>query len=219
MSLKQADLLKQRVNYISRSRSVWVQGDNCGIRATVHCGIRDHMAGDVMRFPSTISSCLVLLLLLLGTALARGQRDWDRHHHEPRMSRGRRPPRHPDYEDIPVPMECPWFTNALFQCMKTRMSMRRFQLVTREMRTDRFISGFLSCLTVRSVEAPDKIYCTDKESVHILKSCVKDNLSGQSRAQRQAATVLLNEMEECLHYYHYDRLSVLRHRTVAHHLS
>ncbi|XP_065306711.2 uncharacterized protein [Dermacentor albipictus] len=177
------------------------------------------MAADVMRFPSTIPSCLVLLLLLLGTALPRGERDWYRRRPEPRMSRGGRPPRHHGSGVIPVPMECPWLTEALRKCAVTMKDTWRFQHVTREIRTDRFIRGLLICLTVRSVEAPDKIYCTDRESVHIFNSCINETLSGQSRARRQEATLLLNEMEECLHYFHYDKLSQLRHRTVAHRLS
>ncbi|XP_075559779.1 uncharacterized protein LOC142591338 [Dermacentor variabilis] len=138
------------------------------------------MAVDAMRFPSSISSCLVLLLLLLGTALPRGERDWYRHRHEPRMSRGGRSPRHHSSGDIPVPMECPWFTKALHHCMKPMMSLRQFQLVTREMRTRRFTRGLFSCLTVRAVATPDNIYCTERESVHIFKYCVKHNLSGRS---------------------------------------
>ncbi|XP_049523668.1 uncharacterized protein LOC125945609 [Dermacentor silvarum] len=245
------------------------------------------MAVDVTRAPPTIPSCLVLLLLLLGTALARGKRFGDQHynesilplepgpqihrepilplepgpqihrepilplepgpqihrepilplepgpqihrepilplepgpqiHREPILPLEPGPQIHHRHGKIRAPFECPWFTNALRHCIRTRLSARRFEHILTEIDDEPYTRGLLLCLTRRAVEAPDGIYCTDRESVHILKSCVEDNLAKHSRARREETKELTHEMERCLQEIHRLKINKRRHKTMTHH--
>ncbi|XP_075559780.1 uncharacterized protein LOC142591339 [Dermacentor variabilis] len=172
------------------------------------------MAVDVSRLPPTASSCLVLLLL--GAALGRDGRGRDRYPHELRRPREGRPPKEHGHGTIPTPYECPWFTKALSNC--SNEPPNKWRIVPIVHRTDkaRYSRALLLCMTQRSVEAPDKIFCTDKESVSILTSCVEHGLAKHSRVSREEAREFLDKMGRCLLEFHHEKMNMRRRKGRAH---
>ncbi|XP_065306692.2 uncharacterized protein [Dermacentor albipictus] len=173
------------------------------------------MAVGVTRLPPTISSCLVLLLL--GAALGREGRGRDRYPHELRRPREGPPPREYGHGTIQTPYECPWFTKALSNCSNERLEKRRFEPIMEKIDNASYSRALLLCMTRRSVEAPDKIFCTDRQSVSILTSCVKDSLAKHSRVSQEEARGLLDEIGKCLQEIHHDKMNTRGRKRRAHH--
>nr|XP_054923884.1 uncharacterized protein LOC129383383 [Dermacentor andersoni]XP_054923885.1 uncharacterized protein LOC129383383 [Dermacentor andersoni] len=173
------------------------------------------MAVDVSRLPPTVSSCLVLLLL--GAALGRDGRGRDRYPHEPRRPREGPPPSEYGHGTIQTPYECPWFTKALSDCSNERLDKRRFEPIMERMDNASYSRELLLCMTQRSVEAPDSIFCTDRESVSILTSCVEDGLAKHSEVPQEEARELLNEIGRCLQDIHQDKTNMRGRKRRAHH--
>ncbi|XP_072146091.1 uncharacterized protein [Dermacentor andersoni] len=157
------------------------------------------MAVDVSRLPPTVSSCLVLLLL--GAALGRDGRGRDRYAHEPRRPREGPPPSEYGHGTIQTPYECPWFTEALSYCSNERLDKRRFEPIMERMDNASYSRELLLCMTQRSVEAPDGIFCTDRES----------------GAPQEETRPLLNEIRRCLQAIHQEKMNMRGSKRRAHH--
>ncbi|KAL1483005.1 hypothetical protein MTO96_033413 [Rhipicephalus appendiculatus] len=101
-----------------------------------------------------------------------------------------------------VPMECLWFTESMRKCKKTRLSGERFQYMLKQLQNTTYRKDLFNCLTEKSGDVPDNMYCTDKRSVHVVTTCVKVNIEKQDVTGAHEIRALIHETKlEDLHKF------------------
>ncbi|XP_075724851.1 uncharacterized protein LOC119179711 isoform X2 [Rhipicephalus microplus] len=118
-----------------------------------------------------------------------------------------------DTPKLPVPMECLWFTESMRKCKKTRLSGERFLYMLKKLQNTTYRKDLLDCLTEKSEDVPDNMYCTDEQSVQVMTTCVRNNIMKQHVTGEDDVRELIGETKKCLSEIHKEKMRRLKRPT------
>ncbi|XP_077489375.1 uncharacterized protein LOC144100231 [Amblyomma americanum] len=109
-----------------------------------------------------------------------------------------------DYMPL-APYECQWFTRVMRNCTRKLLSMKGFQHVFSALSKKRADEDLMMCAAKNAAKIPDRIYCTEKESVSVLSGCLKLTLKKFNSGDKKNNN-FVNEFTNCLASNHQKKL-------------
>ncbi|XP_077527774.1 uncharacterized protein LOC144139226 [Haemaphysalis longicornis] len=106
----------------------------------------------------------------------------------------------------PAPKECPWFSEVLRNCSVEPSQQPKYREALTLVGDGGVRTQIQICMIKNSHSVPQRIYCTDDESVTVLRQCFKEGWDVRNKTDERdpnAGIEFFDEILDCMTMYHY----------------